>query len=432
VEVDVLVIGSGIGGLAAASLLAHQGRKVLVVEQHERVGGRGSTVEIDGFKVSTGAVALELGGPMEEIFRTVGAPYDLRAPDPGVCIRYRGRMINTTSRPARVMVDRVLRRGGAWLTRGWDGPPQGDDPSFEQWLSRFPVGKTVHRLMRNVAAGVFSVNSDEVSARAMLTYLTQKSLFRDFGFPPEGTIGPMRELAKVVERNGGEVWLSSEAVDLDIQGGRVRAATIRRGDDVVTVSCDTVVSNAGPSATISLCGEANLPADYVSLVRRKVQPAPMFAITIASQRPLTKPAGIVFFVDTERACAMAHLTSVCPEVAPPGWLLYVVYAVPRPAMSPFDEHSEREAILAELREELDGFDQARILSAPLLTGEWPAQRVVAGSEIDSATPLSNLWNVGDATRAYGDGGLQGCASNGREVAEKVLAWRPALVAVPEG
>ncbi|GAA0608317.1 hypothetical protein GCM10009547_07840 [Sporichthya brevicatena] len=422
-DFDVLVVGSGIGGLAAAASLAHAGKSVLVVETHERVGGRGSTVEIDGFKVSTGAVALELGGPMEDLFRSVGAPYDVRRPnEPAQCVQFRGRLYNTTSRPARLLIDSGLRRVGRRLTRGWDGPPQGDDPTFEQWLSRFPVGRTVRRLGRNVAAGVFSVNSDEVSARAMLTYVTQKSLFRDYGFPPAGTIGPMQELAAVVERRGGEVWLSSSVQSLDVRDGLVRGASVRRGDEIVTVTCRAVVSNAGPTATIQLCGDSALPADYVSLVKEKVQPAPMFAVTFASRRPVAKPAGIVFFADTERVCALAHLTSACPEVAPPGWHLYVAYAVPVPAMSPFDEDAERAAVLAELDRELDGFGEARILAAPLLAGDWPAQRVVSGCEIDSATPIPNLWNVGDATRAYGDGGLQGCATNGREVSTRVLAY----------
>src|SRR5918993_1115140 len=35
-EYDVVVIGSGMGGLSAAALLAKAGKKVLVVERHDR------------------------------------------------------------------------------------------------------------------------------------------------------------------------------------------------------------------------------------------------------------------------------------------------------------------------------------------------------------------------------------------------------------
>ena len=36
---DIIVIGSGIGGLTSAALLAKAGRSVLVIEQHDRPGG---------------------------------------------------------------------------------------------------------------------------------------------------------------------------------------------------------------------------------------------------------------------------------------------------------------------------------------------------------------------------------------------------------
>ena len=38
-EVDIIVIGSGIGGLSCASLLAATGRKVKVLEKHYEIGG---------------------------------------------------------------------------------------------------------------------------------------------------------------------------------------------------------------------------------------------------------------------------------------------------------------------------------------------------------------------------------------------------------
>src|SRR6267143_1734296 len=81
-RVDAVVIGAGAGGLCAAARLTHAGLHTIIVDDKSRVGGRASTEEIDGFTVNIGAIAIELGGVFEETFNTVGAPLDIRTPEP--------------------------------------------------------------------------------------------------------------------------------------------------------------------------------------------------------------------------------------------------------------------------------------------------------------------------------------------------------------
>jgi oxygen-dependent protoporphyrinogen oxidase len=52
---DVAVVGGGFAGLAAATTLARQGRRVVVIEAAARVGGRARTASVDGVRVETGA-----------------------------------------------------------------------------------------------------------------------------------------------------------------------------------------------------------------------------------------------------------------------------------------------------------------------------------------------------------------------------------------
>ncbi|XP_010511355.1 PREDICTED: prolycopene isomerase, chloroplastic [Camelina sativa] len=53
-EADVVVIGSGIGGLCCGALLARYGQDVLVLESHDQPGGAAHSFEIKGYKFDSG------------------------------------------------------------------------------------------------------------------------------------------------------------------------------------------------------------------------------------------------------------------------------------------------------------------------------------------------------------------------------------------
>src|SRR5579883_895921 len=58
---DAIIVGGGHNGLVTAAYLARAGRKVLVLERREMVGGCAVTEEIwPGYKVSTGAYLTSL------------------------------------------------------------------------------------------------------------------------------------------------------------------------------------------------------------------------------------------------------------------------------------------------------------------------------------------------------------------------------------
>ena len=73
---QVVIIGAGPGGLAAAMLLAGAGFRVKVLERRERVGGRTSAIEGEGYRFDLGPTFFLYPRVLESIYRAAGR--DLR------------------------------------------------------------------------------------------------------------------------------------------------------------------------------------------------------------------------------------------------------------------------------------------------------------------------------------------------------------------
>ncbi|MDQ6626171.1 MAG: phytoene desaturase family protein, partial [Verrucomicrobiota bacterium] len=71
-ERNVLIVGAGPGGLAAAILLAAAGVRVQVIERLPIVGGRTSTIEAEGFRFDLGPTFFLYPRVLEEIMRAAG------------------------------------------------------------------------------------------------------------------------------------------------------------------------------------------------------------------------------------------------------------------------------------------------------------------------------------------------------------------------
>jgi phytoene desaturase len=425
-QFDAVVIGAGAGGLFTAARLAHRGYRTLVVERLDKVGGRASTDDIDGFKVNTGAIVIEVGGITQQTCEEVGAPFDIREPSPPILYRIAGKDVDVTGGGWGFLLGKLTRQGAKLITgigaaRSDSGLPD-DELSTAQWVSKYTKNEGVHGIFRNMCASVFAVGSEDLPARVFLTYFTRKSAFKRFGFHPEGTIGLWRGLAGVVESNGGEVWLSTEVTRIVIHGETVTGVEVRRQGETVDIVAPVVVSDVGPAATVALLGADNVPDDYRELVRRGDRPTAMISVNFASQERLIDVPGMLSFAKSRRLAYVSNFTDVCPEMAPEGWNLYVGTAVPKPSVGDFDEDSETELLLADLRDEIDNFDQrARILNIAVTRDGWPPQRAVAGFDLPHDTPFTGLWNVGDGVKEYANGGTTACAETAQLVVEEIAA-----------
>jgi phytoene dehydrogenase-like protein len=420
---DALVIGAGAGGTTAAALLAHRGYRTLLVEAKERVGGRASTREVDGFALNTGALAIEIGGPVDQTRTLIGKPLDLYVPKPATVLVWGHRDVNAETGPigwARGAAPQLLA-----LASKVPGFKPAPGQSLTDWLSRFTRSKKIHNLVDNVAGAFFAAAGSDVPAEVFLAYMSKGSAFKKIGFAPGGTIEVWKPFADYVVERGGEVWTDAAVESLTFaEDGTASGAVIRRGDQQVTVSARAVISNIGPLATAQLAPAEALPAGYLEGVRAKTDPSAIITIHFASQQPLTRWTGLALAASSRRLTYAGNYSDPAQRRAPAGWYLYSGASTPRPARGEFDLNNEIELLKADLRDCFPGFDGAKILAVDVTAHEWPAQRAVTGYDLPIETPIRNLWNVGDGVKRFPEAGTSACAVTAQLAVEQLAEKYP--------
>ncbi len=274
----VLVVGAGVGGLAAAVRLAASGHDVTVLEQAEVVGGKLGTHAHDGYLFDTGPSLLTLPHVLEELFAATGAPLDavlpLRRLD--VACRYRfpdGVEVDLPGDAAAVpaALDAALGpgRGAQWAAlmaraeRIWDlthGPflesPVGpadllrlatdprDVATVAPWRSLRGVGSTYLtdprlRLLLDRYA-TYTGSDPRRAPAALLTVPYAEQAFGSWYVPGGlGRIGVA--LTDRLEQLGGRLRTGARVEEVLVAGGRACGVRLAGGE---VLAADVVVANA--------------------------------------------------------------------------------------------------------------------------------------------------------------------------------------------
>jgi phytoene desaturase len=74
---SAIVLGGGLGGLAAAGLLARGGLRVTLLEAAHHLGGKSRRIRLAGQRIDTGPEFLTFLGIWEEYLRRWDGPEDL-------------------------------------------------------------------------------------------------------------------------------------------------------------------------------------------------------------------------------------------------------------------------------------------------------------------------------------------------------------------
>jgi phytoene desaturase len=371
---EVLVIGAGLGGLAAAVRLRTRGYRVTVVERHAHPGGRCGIWESEGFRFDTGPTLLLMVEYLRAVFEDAGRSLDdyleLVRLDPNYRIHYAdGTTLDVTSR-----IDAMFA--------GVERIEPGVGPRFLDFLAEtgrlYRIGlegfvdRNVHRRrdffsLRNLAL-LLRARAMERLQTMVRRYFRSEKLQHSFSFqslylglspfespaiygllpyteiaggmyfPRGGMHAIPRALARLAEELGVDFRYHTEVARLEQEGRRVGAAVLADG---TRLRADLVLANADlPYVCETLLGEPHPRVNRLDFscsaflmylgVRREYPALTHHALVVP--RDLRTACEDIF--DRHRIPAdppfyLCNPSKTDPDLAPPGCEnLYVLVPVP--------------------------------------------------------------------------------------------------------
>jgi protoporphyrinogen oxidase len=275
--VDVVVLGAGPAGLAAAWRLAERGREVVVVERADHVGGLAASFEVGGMRVDHGSHRLHpsaapevlralsglLGGDLQRRIRNgrirISGRFVAFPPRPGDLVRHFPPSF--TAGLVRDAITRPLRRPRAdtfaEVVRASLGPTLADHfyaPYVAKIWGLAPEALAGELARRRVSAR---------GPRDLLARVLRPARRREFLYPRRG-------FGEISERLGEAAIGAGATIRLGVEATRVVAGSegvVVDGSDGTRVEAAWVFSTLPVSVLARITGPAP-PADVVAAAAR--------------------------------------------------------------------------------------------------------------------------------------------------------------------
>ncbi|EEW26233.1 phytoene desaturase [Rhodobacter ferrooxidans] len=275
-----IVVGAGLGGLAAAMRLGAKGYSVTVIDRLDLPGGRGSSISQGGHRFDLGPTIVTVPHLLRELWAFCGrdfdADVDLRPVDPFYKITWPDGSTYTARQGTEAMRAEVSRLSPGDLAgydkflqdseaRYWFGFENlGRRPMHQLWelikvLPRFALFRAdrstyAHassrlkdeRLRFALSFHPLFIGGDPFHVTSMYNLVSH--LEKEFGvhYAMGGVQAIAKAMAKVIEDQGGTLMLGTEVDEVVVANGRAAGVRLLEGE---VLPADVVVSNADAGHT---------------------------------------------------------------------------------------------------------------------------------------------------------------------------------------
>lgn len=272
---DVVVIGSGLAGLTSANLLARQGRSVLLLEQHYKLGGMATWFKRPGGHIFD--ISLH-GFPygMVKSCRRYWTPEIANSIVQLDGVRFDNPMFSlwtsfTREDFTRQLIERFqvpAERVHAFFdkARGMNFYDDQQMTTRELFDEFFPGREDVIRLLMEpiTYANGSTLEDPAISYGIVFSNFMSKGVFTFQG----GTDKLIRQMEAELRRNGVDIRINCDVTKINTRGGRIESIEADGKGAPRTIKCDAVVSNANLRQTIfHLVGEEKFDRQFIEQAR---------------------------------------------------------------------------------------------------------------------------------------------------------------------
>lgn len=275
----VAVVGGGVGGLAAAALLARGGCAVTLYERAKHLGGRAQTAEVEGFRFNLGPHALYRGGAAMRVLGRLGVKPQGSIPGGGKYALRAGRLHPLPSGPVSLMTTDVLSLAGklefAKLMAGLGRIDASAlaRTSMREWLhSRLSREDSRAMAAALTRVATYCADHEALSAEAAITQL-QLAFAANVLYLDGGWSTLVDALEAAAREAGVKVETSTRVDAVVIHGPGARVHGVRLADGTVRAA-DAVVVAGSPADVAAL-----VPGDAV-LAREAAEAIPVKAASL--------------------------------------------------------------------------------------------------------------------------------------------------------